>query len=905
MHGSLACLRPESIDVDATGVTGHFPPMSYDPKRIEPRWQAHWLKEKTFKAELDPSKPKYYILDMFPYPSGEGLHVGHPEGYTATDILARYKRMRGFNVLHPMGWDAFGLPAEQYAIKTGTHPRETTQRNTGNFRRQIQSIGFSYDWSREIDTTDPKYVKWTQWIFKKLFERGLAYEAEVPVNWCPALSTVLANEEVIDGKSERGGHPVVRIPMKQWMLRITAYAERLLEDLEPLDWSEAIKKQQRDWIGRSDGASVHFPVEGHEDLTIEVFTTRPDTLFGASYMVLAPEHALVAQIVTSEQVSAVREYVEQTGRKSERARQADEKIKTGVDTGAHAINPVTGQSIPIWIADYVLASYGTGAIMCVPGHDTRDYEFAQKFSLPIVRVVNTRKDEEADLPFVEPGVATHSGFLDGLPTEQAKKRMIEWLEAEGKGKGTVTYKLRDWLFSRQRYWGEPFPLIKLEDGTVRAVPDTQLPVLLPEVEDYRPRAGGKSPLESATDWLKTNDPETGTPAQRETNTMPQWAGSCWYYLRFCDPHNDETLISKEAEQYWMPVDLYIGGAEHAVLHLLYARFWHKVLYDMGIVHTKEPFQKLVNQGMILGYSYRYYDDNLRDASDFKTRCYAYTDVSLDGERAAHKADGRELKERWVSPNEVRWENRIPMHPSKPLALEEVIEKMSKSRGNVINPDEVIDKFGADSLRLYEMFLGPLEKSAPWSTEGIQGVHRFLQRCYRLFLKEEPNTETAQPLAPGYGSERQARLTAKTIEGVTNDIEAMQFNTAISKLMVFAREIAKEDEPLPEQAARSFVLLLSPFAPHLAEELWSILGNTKTLAYEPWPQPDAAMLGEDLITMAVAVNGKRRGELQVAANADEETMRTLALASPAVQRYVGDNAPKKIIVVKGRMINIVV
>jgi len=884
--------------------------MPYDPKQIEPKWQAHWLEHGTFRAEIDPSKPKYYVLDMFPYPSGDGLHVGHPEGYTATDIVARYQRMRGLNVLHPMGWDAFGLPAEQYAIKTGTHPRLTTTRNVDNFRRQIQSLGFSYDWSREIDTTDPRYVKWTQWIFQQLYKKGLAYLAEVPVNFCPALGTVLANEEVIDGKSEIGGHPVVRLPMRQWMLRITAYAERLLEDLEGLDWPEPIKKQQRDWIGKSEGARVRFPVEGHPGVEIEVFTTRADTLFGATYMVLAPEHPLVSTLATAAQRAAVDAYVDGARRKSERARQADTKEKTGVATGAFATNPATGRPIPIWIADYVLAGYGTGAIMAVPGHDERDFAFATAFGLPIARVVTASAGEpEPPLPFVDDGVSVASGFLDGLATAQAKRRMVAWLEAEKRGEGTVTYKLRDWLFSRQRYWGEPFPLIHLEDGTVKLLPESALPLLLPELDDFRPKAdaegGGGTPLERVKSWIETTDPETGRPARRDPNVMPQWAGSCWYYLRFCDPTNDAAPISREAERYFMPVDLYVGGAEHAVLHLLYARFWHKVLYDLGHVHTKEPFQKLVNQGMILGYSYRYWDDNVADDPRATPRAYPTSAVRLDGEAALAPDTGRELKARWIAIADVRWgDGRVPLHPTiDGLVLEEVVEKMSKSRGNVINPDEVIASYGADAMRLYEMFIGPLEKAAPWSTEGIQGVYRFLQRTWRLFVDEDREGEPLRALAPGDGTLEQRRLLATTIAGVTADLDALAFNTAISKLMVFARDAAKE-APLPRSAAETFLLLLSPFAPHLAEELWQRLGHGKSLAYEPWPVADAALLVKDTITLAVQVNGKRRDEIEVAASADEATIRAAALASPNVQKHLDGRTPKKVIVVPGRLVNVV-
>ena len=877
--------------------------MPYDPRRIETRWQRIWLERETFRAELDPSRPKYYVLDMFPYPSGAGLHVGHPKGYIATDVVARYKRMRGFNVLHPMGWDAFGLPAEQYAIETGVHPRETTRRNIETFKRQIQALGLSYDWSREIDTTDPGYVRWTQWIFLKLLERGLAYEAEVPVNWCPALGTVLANEEVIDGKSERGGHPVIRVPMKQWMLRITAYADRLIEDLDELDWPEPIKKMQRDWIGRSEGAEVRFPVEGHPELVIEVFTTRPDTLFGATYMVLAPEHPLVERITTPEQRAAVLDYVEATRRRSERARIADTRTKTGVATGAFAVNPVNGERIPVWIADYVLAGYGTGAIMAVPGHDTRDFEFATTFGLPIRKVVEV---PGAELPSEADGVAVASGFLDGLPTPEAKRRMIEWLEREGHGRGRVTYKLRDWLFSRQRYWGEPFPVLHLEDGTVKPMRESDLPLLLPELDDFRPSGDQRTPLERAPDWIETVDPETGRPARRDRNTMPQWAGSCWYFLRFVDPHNQEAPWSPEAERYWMPVDLYVGGAEHAVLHLLYARFWHKVLYDLGLVHTKEPFRKLVNQGMILGASYRWWDDNLTDDPNATPRVYTAREVRFEGEKALAADDGRELKARWLGPEQVRFEDGRPVHPTLGIELEEVLEKMSKSRGNVVNPDAVVEQYGADSMRLYEMFLGPLDKEAPWSTEGILGVHRFLQRVWRLVIDDDDPSgrETVRPLADGPGPESQQRLLAETVQGVTEDFEALRFNTAIAKLMVFVRDGAKE-APLTRASVETLLKLLAPLAPHLAEELWERLGHTETIAYEPWPEADPALLRAATVTLAVQVNGKRRAEIEVPADADEAAVRAAALASENVRRHLGGKEPRKVIVVPGRLVNLVV
>ncbi len=878
--------------------------MPYEPRRIEARWQAIWREQKTFRAEIDPSRPKYYVLDMFPYPSGAGLHVGHPKGYIATDVVARYQRMRGRNVLHPMGWDAFGLPAEQYAVETGVHPRETTRRNIETFKRQIQALGLSYDWSREIDTTDPGYVRWTQWIFQRLHERGLAYQAEVPVNWCPALGTVLANEEVIDGRSERGGHPVVRVAMKQWMLRITAYADRLLEDLDELDWPEPIKKMQRDWIGRSEGAQVRFPVAGHPALAIEVFTTRPDTLFGATYMVLAPEHPLVEAITAPEEGAAVAAYVEAARRRSERARMTEARTKTGVATGASALNPVNGERIPIWIADYVLAGYGTGAIMAVPGHDERDFEFASRFGLPIRKVVDVPGHE---LPAVDEGVATASGFLDGLPTPQAKRRMIEWLEREGHGQGRVTYKLRDWLFSRQRYWGEPFPVLHLDDGTVKLVPEAELPLLLPELEDFRPSGDQRTPLERAPDWIETVDPETGRPARRDRNTMPQWAGSCWYFLRFVDPRNETAPWSPEAERYWMPVDLYVGGAEHAVLHLLYSRFWHKVLFDLGLVSTREPFRKLVNQGMILGASYRWYDDNLGDDPNATPRVYAARDVRVLGEKTVARDDGRELKARWLGPETVRIADGRAFHPTLGLELEEVLEKMSKSRGNVVNPDAVVEQYGADSMRLYEMFLGPLDKEAPWSTEGILGVHRFLQRVWRLVVDEgdaeDGGPEALRPLPEG-APESQRRLLAETVQGVGDDFEALRFNTAIAKLMTFVRDGAKE-APLGRESVETLLKLLAPLAPHLAEELWERLGHAGSIAYAPWPAADPALLRAATITLAVQVNGKRRDEITVPAGADEAAVRAAALASENVRRHLEGREPRKVIVVPGRLVNLVV
>ncbi len=877
--------------------------MSYDPKAIETRWQRLWAERGTFKVEIDHSKPKYYVLDMFPYPSSEGLHVGHPKGYISTDAISRYKRMRGFNVLHPMGWDAFGLPAEQHAIQTGTHPRATTKKNTENYRRQLENLGLSYDWSREIDTTDPGYYRWTQWIFSKLYERGLAYLAEVPVNWCPALGTVLANEEVIDGKSERGGHPVVRMPMRQWMLRITSYAERLLSDLDELDWPANIKKMQRDWIGRSEGARVRFALPDHPDKSIEVFTTRPDTLFGATYMVLAPEHPLVAEITSPAQRAAVQAYVADAARKSERARIADADDKTGAFTGAFATNPVNGARIPVWIADYVLSTYGTGAIMAVPGHDERDWVFAKKFSLPIVEVV--RGGDVAKAAYAGDGAAVNSGFLDGLATDEAKQAITAWLAERGLGESTVSYKLRDWLFSRQRYWGEPYPVIHLEDGTTKLVPESDLPVMLPDLDDYRPTGEFETPLSRAKRWVATSDADTGRPARRDANTMPQWAGSCWYYLRFCDPRNNREAWSQEAERYWMPVDLYVGGAEHAVLHLLYARFWHKVLYDAGLVHTKEPFTKLLNPGMILGYSYRYYDDNPGDDPNAKPRAYAASAVRIDGERAIAAATGQELKERWVNLSDVRRAaDGTPLHPTlDDLPLEEVVEKMSKSRGNVVSPDEVIAEFGADSMRVYELFMGPLEKGAPWSTEGIPGCFRFLQRAWRLFVDDDAPGESARALAPGDGSREQARLTAQTIAGVTADMEAVQPNTAIAKLMVWLRDVAK-DAPVPREGGEAFLRMLSPFAPHLAEELWARLGNAREVTLASWPVADEKLLVVDTITLPVQVNGKLRDQIEIAASASEETIRAAALAAPNVQKHLAGREPKRVIVIAGRLVNVV-
>ncbi|NRA01599.1 MAG: leucine--tRNA ligase [Myxococcales bacterium] len=876
--------------------------MAYDPHRIEAEWQATWLERATFKSELDPGRPKYYVLDMFPYPSGEGLHVGHPKGFVATDVVARYKRMRGFNVLHPMGWDSFGLPAEQHAIKTGEHPRVSTAQNVANFKRQLQALGLSYDWDREIDTTDPGYVRWTQWIFGQLYSRDLAYQAEVPVNWCPALGTVLANEEVRDGRSDIGGHPVERVPLRQWMLRITAYADRLLEDLDEVDWPEPIKKMQRDWIGRSEGANVRFPLPDHSGEELEVFTTRPDTLFGATYMVLAPEHPLVSQFATAEQQAEVDQYVAQAVRKSDRSRLGAADERSGVFTGAFAINPALGERIPIWIAEYVLASYGTGAIMAVPGHDQRDYEFAQAFGLPIVEVVKGGDLSRGAYP--GDGESVNSGFLDGLETPEAKRCMIDWLAEQGSGEASVSYKLRDWLFSRQRYWGEPFPVLHLADGSTRLVPEDELPVRLPELEAFRPSGDFEPPLARIADWIETRDPDTGETARRDANTMPQWAGSCWYYLRFCDPHNSERAWSREAEQYWMPVDLYVGGAEHAVLHLLYARFWHKVLYDLGLVSTKEPFRRLVNQGMVQGRSYRYFSDNLSQDPDARVRYYPAADVRWEGDTPVLASSGQELRACWVEPAEVRLRDDRPLHPDLDVELEEVIEKMSKSRGNVVNPDEVIAQFGADSMRVYELFMGPLTKGAPWSTDGTTGVYRFLQRSHRLLLGDEAPEGDLRELAPGPGTEGQRRLLARTVEKVTRDLEGLDFNTAISALMVFVRDVEKPD-PIPRTAAGVFTRLLAPFAPHLAEELWRALGNPESISAEPWPEPESEFLVDEEVEIIVQVGGKLRARIRVPAETGEEAVRELALAEPNVARHVGDAPLRRVVFVPGRLLNLVI
>ena len=802
--------------------------MAYDHKQVEKKWQKYWQENKTYKTTEDPNKPNFYALDMFPYPSGQGLHVGHPLGYIATDILSSFKRKQGYNVLHPMGWDAFGLPAEQYALDTGNDPAEFTERNIQTFKRQMNDLGFSYDWDREIDTTDPSYYKWTQWIFIQMYKKGLAYIDEVPVNWCPALGTVLSNEEVIDGLSERGSHPVERRPMRQWVLKITEYADRLLEDLDLVDWPESLKEMQRNWIGRSEGAQIKFPIEGTDEY-FEAFTTRPDTIFGATYAVLAPEHKLVEKITTPEQKEAVEAYVDSIKSKSdlERTDLADEK--TGVFTGAYTTNPASGEKMPIWIADYVLATYGTGAVMAVPAHDERDYEFATKFDLPIVEVV-----EGGDISkeaYTEEGVAINSGFLNGLPTEEAQEKAIEWLEKEGHGESKVTYRLRDWLFSRQRYWGEPIPMIHWEDGSITPVPEEDLPVRLPKADNIHPSGTGESPLANIEEWVNVVDPETGMKGRRETNTMPQWAGSSWYYLRYIDPHNDEALADYDKLKEWLPVDIYVGGAEHAVLHLLYVRFWHKVLYDLGVVPTKEPFQKLYNQGMILG------------------------------------------------------EGNV---------------KMSKSLGNVINPDEIVASHGADTLRLYEMFMGPLDAAKEWTTEGVDGARRFLDRVWRLFMNEDGTLNEKVHGEPGGELEK---VYHQTVKKVTEDYENMHNNTAISQLMVFVNEAYKVDR-IPVDYAKGFVLLLSPVTPHIAEEIWEALGHDESLAYEPWPTYDEEKLVDDTVEIVVQVNGKVRAKVEVDRDASKEQLEEVAMNNERIQEEIEGKTVRKVIAVPGRLVNIV-
>ena len=840
------------------------------------------------------SKPKYYVLDMFPYPSGAGLHVGHPEGYTATDILARYKRMRGYNVMHPMGWDAFGLPAEQYALQTGTHPAETTAKNVDRFREQLKSLGFSYDWQRELSTTDAKYYKWTQWIFLQLFNKGLAYQAEIPVNWCPALGTVLANEEVIDGLSERGGHPVVRRPMRQWILKITAYADRLLEDLDELDWPESIKEMQRNWIGRSEGAQLAFKTTtaDGEEAELDVYTTRPDTLFGATYCVVAPEHPLAQRLATEEHADAVKEYVETASRKSDRER-TESKEKTGVFTGSYATNPATGEGVPVWVADYVLGSYGTGAIMAVPAHDPRDLEFAQAMGIDVKEVVRPadagedyRSPAEGGGAFSGDGVMVNSEAADvslnGKTTAEAREGMLAWLESSGKGERKVNFKLRDWLFSRQRYWGEPFPIVFV-DGDMSnpvAIPESELPLVLPDTDNYKPNSEGDPPLSNCTEWLNTTDPSgSGKQAVRETNTMPQWAGSCWYYLRFCDPDNVGAPIDPEKEKYWLPVDMYVGGAEHAVLHLLYARFWHKVLYDCGVVSTKEPFRRLVSQGMILGeVEYTAYKSSA-------------TGEWVDSSRA--EEEGVEAVK--VEAKDVEKSgNGYVLAGAEGVTVDSRAHKMSKSRGNVINPDDIVSEYGADSLRLYEMFMGPLTDTKVWNTRDIEGVHRFLAKCWRLFegglTDDEPTKD-------------QLRDLHKCIKKVGEDTEAMRFNTAISAMMEFVNSAQKWDNR-PRAALSQLPLLLASYAPHIAEELWARCGNEASLAYEPFPELDESLLVADTITLPVQLMGKTKGTIEVPAGIDQDGALAAAKADERIGKMLEGQNIVKVIWVPGKILNVI-
>ncbi|MBW2262382.1 MAG: leucine--tRNA ligase [Deltaproteobacteria bacterium] len=853
----------------------------YDAGAVEPKWQERWEKSDLYRArDDDRDRPTYYILDMFPYPSGEGLHVGHPEGYTATDILARFRRMRGDNVLHPMGFDAFGLPAENYALKTGIHPAIVTKRNIDNIRRQIKRLGFSYDWKREVVTTDPDYYRWTQWIFLQMFDNDLAYQASAPINFCPRCRTGLANEEVKGGLCERCGSEVERRELRQWFLRITRYAERLLDGLDDLDWPESIKTMQREWIGRSTGADVTFrladPPAG-VDPGLVVYTTRPDTLYGATYMVLAPEHSLVGKVMTQERRAEVEAYVERARRKSDRQRTELQKDKTGVFTGAYAVNPMNEEKIPIWIADYVLLSYGTGAIMAVPAHDQRDYVFASRYEIPIVTVIEPHDGSRPPegRAFVHDGVNVNSGPFDRLSTAKAIPAFTKHLEDSGLGKGVVRYKLRDWLFSRQRYWGEPIPVVHCSGtcGTV-AVPESELPLLLPEVERFEPTGTGDSPLAAIEEWVSTACPKCGGPARRETNTMPQWAGSCWYYLRYLDPTNGEKLVDPDLERHWMPVDLYVGGAEHAVLHLMYARFWHMFLNDQGIVSTPEPFGALRNQGMILGFSYRYY----MDEADAPTPSSDVTVIKEAAGRAVHRGDGRTMREAWVAAQDVAWQGegamRTPVHPTIPgLVLEEVTEKMSKSRGNVVNPDEVIERYGADVMRMYEMFMGPLEASCPWSTEGIEGVHRFIMRSWRLYADRPSNDE-----------EGLTRLRHRTVRSITRHLEALEFNTAISDLMVYVNELTRLDE-VSTTDLETLALLMAPYAPHLSEEAWERMGRTQSVHLASWPSFDEKLAAAETVSRGVQINGKLRGEITSGAGAAEDEIWQAAEALSNVARYL--------------------
>ena len=848
----------------------------YDPAAIEPAWQQYWSDHETFKAVAD-DRPKFYSLCMFPYPSGKGLHVGHPLSYTAVDIVARYKRMKGFSVLNPMGFDSFGLPAERAAMKTGEHPAKITREAIANFTTQLTRLGFSFDWSREVSTCEPEYYRWTQWLFLKLYEQGLAYLAEVPVNWCPAQGTVLANEEVVDGRYVETGDPVERRMMKQWMLKITAYAQRLLDDLDDLDWPEGILEMQRQWIGRSEGAEVRFDIDGR-DANFVVYTTRPDTLFGATYCVLAPEHDLVDAITTDEQRAEVDAYVARAKNRSDLDRQVNaDKEKTGVFTGAYAVNPVNGERVPIWVADYVLVTYGTGAIMAVPAHDERDHAFATKFALPIVPVIGSPEDHDIQqAAWTGDGPAINSGDFDGLRVAVFKARIIDWLEAEGKGTRKVNYKLRDWLFSRQRYWGEPFPFVHTGDGEVVPVPQDQLPVELPHVDEYKPTEDGRPPLARASEWLHTE--VDGRPALRETNTMPQWAGSCWYYLRYMDPHNTELPFSAEAERYWGPVDLYIGGVEHAVLHLLYARFWHKVFYDAGLVSTKEPFQKLFNQGMILAYAYRDGKGTYHRPEDCERRAGEVTRLTPDWDSATHETD---------------WYVKAT---GAPVVRKQ--GKMGKSRNNSVDPLDVIAQYGADTLRMYEMFMGPLEQVKDWQTSGCDGIYRFLSKVWRLFVDDR----TGETRAFGSSSRAVRKALHVAIDEATQGIEGLKFNTPISKMMEFVNT-AKNETPSREDA-EAFVLILSPYAPHLCEELWMRFGHTESLATAAWPSFDPSALVEDSVTYAVQVMGKLRGTVEMPKAAGKDDVLAAARAEPKVARFLEGKTIRKEIFVPGRLVNFV-
>lgn len=885
----------------------------YAPAAIEPKWQRYWEEHKTFRAERHAGRPKTYVLDMFPYPSGAGLHVGHPEGYTATDIVCRFQRMRGVDVLHPMGWDAFGLPAEQHAIKTGTHPRATTLKNIDNFRRQLKMLGFSYDWEREVDTTDPAYVRWTQWIFLQLFKKGLAFQqSDMPVNWCPALGTVLANDEIVDGKSEVGGFPVEKLKIRQWSLRITAYADRLLEGLEGLDWPET-KVKQANWIGRSEGANVDFAVDGHAGTSITVFTTRVDTLAGATYVVVAPEHPIATRVTTSENKAAVDAYVLAASKKTDLVRSDATREKTGVPTGAFAINPLNGDKVPIWVGDYVIGSYGTGAVMAVPAHDERDHAFAVKYNLPVVAVVARADGTEVDVQkaaFTDDGTASaaaeaRSGGVvtKGMPSADVRRHVADWLKGRGQGQPKITYKLRDWVFSRQRYWGEPIPIyfpvktdgdprvpgaaFTIDYDTPIPLEESELPLLLPDLEDFKPGSDPAGPLARALDWRFFQ--RDGAWYARETNTMPQWAGSCWYYLRFIDPQNAREPWSSEAYASWMPVDLYVGGSEHAVLHLLYARFWHKVLFDLGLVQDQEPFKKLIHQGLILGTSFRYF------VTEAGTALAGTAKVKRDADaQTLTLEDGTPVEERWANENQVEVSGNKTLHKELGVEVVMVAEKMSKSRGNVVNPDDIVKSHGADALRLYEMFMGPLEAVKPWQTSGIEGVRRFLDRVWNIGtnVSDDPLDSDA------------ARLLHKTIKKVTEDIEGMRFNTAISAMMILSKQLGALAKT-PREAAKALALMVSPFAPHIAEELWQRLGGTASLAYEPWPTFDPALVKDDVIEIGVQVNGKARASIQIPADADEGAAKEIALGDARLQQFLEGKALKKVIFVKGRILNLIV